>query len=68
VKVRGTILTKDEVLAGLTDLIRDRESLIDPTDEDENNIFQHDIEVLKSALELMVGRHSIYLYIDLSGS
>jgi len=61
-------LTKDEVLAGLTDLIRDRESLIDPTDEDENNIFQHDIEVLKSALELMVGRHSIYLYIDLSGS
>ncbi|MDD3363541.1 MAG: hypothetical protein PHZ03_01020 [Syntrophomonas sp.] len=61
-------MTRDEVLAGLTDLIRDRESLINPTDQDENNVFQHDIEVLKSALELMVGRHSIYLYIDLSGS
>jgi len=61
-------MTRDEVLAGLTDLIRDRESLINPTDEDENNIFQHDIEVLKTALELMVGRHNIYLYIDLSGS
>lgn len=59
-------MTRDEVLAGLTDLIRDRESLIDPTDEDENNVFQHDIEVLKSALDLMVGRHDIYLYIDLS--
>lgn len=39
-------MTKNEIIDGLRDLIRDREVFTDG-----NDIFQHDIDVLQAAIE-----------------
>ena len=46
-----------KIIEGLNDLAKDRKSLIDDEDDYED-VFVHDLDVLESAIAVLVGKHN----------